>query len=103
MPPLSVMELLAGLVCAAITRAILVGFAVWFAMFLWPGVNVTVSHWWAVIWFGFMGSAMLALLGVLTSIWAEKFDELPDEAFGLQDRINAKIVQALKAQRHYYF
>ncbi|GAB5488287.1 MAG: ABC transporter permease [Parasphingorhabdus sp.] len=74
MPPLSVGELLAGLVGAAVTRSVLVGFAVWFAMFLWPGVNVSVTHWWAVIWFGLMGSAMLALLGVLTSIWAEKFD-----------------------------
>lgn len=74
MPPLSVGELLAGLVGAAVTRAVLVGFAVWLAMFLWPGVNVGVTHWWAVIWFGLMGSAMLALLGVLTSIWAEKFD-----------------------------
>jgi len=74
MPPLSVGELLAGLVGAAITRAVLVGFAVWLAMFLWPGVNVGVTHWWAVIWFGLMGSAMLAFLGVLTSVWAEKFD-----------------------------
>ncbi|MEP2102196.1 MAG: ABC transporter permease [Parasphingorhabdus sp.] len=74
MPPLSVGELLAGLVAASITRAALVGFAVWLAMALWPGVNVSVNHWWAVLWFGFMGSVMLALLGVLTSIWAEKFD-----------------------------
>lgn len=74
MPPLSVAELLAGLVGAAVTRAILVGFAVWLAMFLWPGVNVSIAHPWAVIWFGLMGSSMLALLGVLTSIWAEKFD-----------------------------
>lgn len=74
MPPLSVGELLAGLVGASLTRAALVGFAVWLAMALWPGVDVSVDHWWAVIWFGFMGSAMLALLGVLTSIWAEKFD-----------------------------
>lgn len=74
MPPLSVGELLAGLVGASLTRAALVGFAVWLAMALWPGVDVSVNHWWAVIWFGFMGSAMLALLGVLTSIWAEKFD-----------------------------
>lgn len=74
MPPLSVGELLAGLVGAAVTRAILVGFAVWLAMALWPGVNVAIIHPWAVIWFGLMGSIMLALLGVLTSIWAEKFD-----------------------------
>ena len=63
-----------GLVAAAVTRAALVGFAVWLAMALWPGVQVSVTHWWAVIWFGLMGSVMLALLGVLTSIWAEKFD-----------------------------
>ena len=74
MPPLSVGELLAGLACASITRAVLVGFAVWLAMALWPGVSVWIVHPWAVIWFGLMGSAMLALLGVLTSIWAEKFD-----------------------------
>jgi ABC-2 type transport system permease protein len=27
-----------------------------------------------VIWFGFLGAAFLSLLGVLTSIWADKFD-----------------------------
>jgi ABC-2 type transport system permease protein len=74
MPPLSVGELLVGMVGAAITRAILVGLAVWGAMLLWPGVHVNVQHIWAVLWFGLLGSAMLSLLGVLTSIWAEKFD-----------------------------
>ena len=73
-PPLSVGELLAALVAASMTRAALVGFAVWLAMFFWPGVDVSVAHWWAVLWFGIMGSAMLSFLGVLTSIWAEKFD-----------------------------
>jgi len=73
-PPLSVGELLAALVTASMTRAFLVGFAVWLAMFLWPGVQVGIEHWWAVFWFGIMGAAMLSFLGVLTSIWAEKFD-----------------------------
>ncbi len=73
-PPLSVGELLAALVAASMTRAALVGFAVWLAMFIWPGVNVGITHWWAVLWFGIMGAAMLSFLGVLTSIWAEKFD-----------------------------
>jgi ABC-2 type transport system permease protein len=31
-------------------------------------------HIWAVLWFALMGSTMLGLLGLLTSIWAEKFD-----------------------------
>src|SRR5829696_6050527 len=40
MPPLSTGELIAGLVAAAVTRAFLVGGAVWLAMALWPGVSV---------------------------------------------------------------
>ena len=74
MPPLSTAELLTGLVTAAITRAFLVGAAVWLAMLFWPGVHIAPHHIWAILWFGLMGSALLAFLGVLTSIWAEKFD-----------------------------
>ncbi|MGZ8997888.1 MAG: ABC transporter permease, partial [Allosphingosinicella sp.] len=67
-------ELIAGLVGASVTRAILVGLAVWLAMLVWPGVHVAPRHAWAIVWFGLMGSSMLAFLGLLTSIWAEKFD-----------------------------
>jgi len=74
MPPLSVGELMAGLIGAAVTRAVLVGCAVWLAMLFWPGVDVMPSHIWAVIWFGLMGAVMLGLLGLITSVWAEKFD-----------------------------
>ena len=74
MPPLSTGELIAGLVGASVTRAILVGLAVWLAMLLWPGVEVVPRHLGAILWFGIMGSAMLAFFGLLTSIWAEKFD-----------------------------
>jgi len=74
MPPLSTGELLVGLIGAAVTRALLVGLAVWVAMLFWPGVHVAPKHFWAVAWFGLMGSAMLGFLGLLTSIWAEKFD-----------------------------
>jgi ABC-2 type transport system permease protein len=74
MPPLSTGELLLGMAAASVTRAALVGLAVWAAMLLWPGVHVMTSHIWAVIWFGLMGSLMLSFLGLITSIWAEKFD-----------------------------
>ena len=74
MPPLSSGELIAGIIGAAVTRAVLVGFAVWLAMLFWPGVRNVPAHPWAVVWFGVMGSAMLAFLGLLTSIWADKFD-----------------------------
>ena len=74
MPPLSTRELIAGLVGAAVTRAFLVGFAVWLVMLLWPGVSVHVEYPLTVLWFGLMGSLLLALLGLMTSVWAEKFD-----------------------------
>ena len=73
-PPLSSAELLAALAGGAVTRAMLVGFICWAAMALYPGVHVTPVHLWAVAWFGLAGAGFLALLGVLTSIWAEKFD-----------------------------
>ena len=74
MPPLSTGELIAGLVGAAVTRAFLVGFAVWLAMILWPGVSVkAVNPIWA-FWFGLMGALMLSFMGLLTSLWADKFD-----------------------------
>ena len=74
MPPLSTGELIAGLIGAAVTRAILVGFAVWLAMLLWPGVSVDMRRPELVLYFGLMGSLLLSFLGLLTSIWAEKFD-----------------------------
>ncbi|MBP6363221.1 MAG: ABC transporter permease [Novosphingobium sp.] len=76
MPPLSEGELMLGLIGAAVTRAVMVGLAVYAAMLLWPGVHLTLAHPWAVAWFGLMGSVMLALAGLLVSQWAEKFDHL---------------------------
>ena len=74
MPPLSTGELIAGLIGAAVTRAFLVGFAVWLVMLLWPGVSVDIRHIGIVLWFGLMGALLLSFLGLLTSLWADKFD-----------------------------
>ena len=74
MPPLSEGELMAGIVAAAVTRAVMVGGAVALAMAFWPGVDLSAAHLWAIVWFGLMGAVMLSLVGLLTSIWAEKFD-----------------------------
>lgn len=75
MPPLSTGELMSGIVAAAVTRAFLVGGAVWAAMAVWPGIDVSMRHPLAALWFGLMGATMLGLLGLLTSIWADKFDQ----------------------------
>ena len=74
MPPLSTGELIAGLVGAAVTRAVLVGCAVWLVMLPWPGVHVAVTHPLSLRYFGLMGPLLLALMGLLTSMWASKFD-----------------------------
>lgn len=74
MPPLSEAEIMTGIVAAAMTRAFLVGGAVAAAMWLYPGVQLHVEHLWAVIWFALMGVIMLSFVGLLSSIWAEKFD-----------------------------
>lgn len=74
MPPLSNGELMLALVAAAVTRAVLVGLAIALAMAFWPGVKLGAAHPWAIVWFGLMGATMLALIGLLTSLWAEKFD-----------------------------
>jgi ABC-2 type transport system permease protein len=74
MPPLSTAELIAGLIGAAVTRAFFVGGALWLVMLLWPGVSVDMRRPELVLYFGLMGSLLLSFLGLLTSIWAEKFD-----------------------------
>ena len=73
MPPLSTLEILIGIAGGAVTRAICIGLAVWAAVALW-GINVTPIHLWAIVYFGLSGSIMLAFLGILTAMWAEKFD-----------------------------
>lgn len=74
MPPLAVGELMIALIGAAITRALLVGLALWLAMLFWPGVHVGAAHLWAIAAFAVLGAGMLGFLGLITSIWAEKFD-----------------------------
>ncbi|MBS3962279.1 MAG: ABC transporter permease [Sandarakinorhabdus sp.] len=74
MPPLSTGELLFCYAAGAVTRGWAVGIAIWLAMLMWPGVDVTIRNPLLVIYFGTAGTLMLGLLGVLTGIWADKFD-----------------------------
>ncbi|MGB7406033.1 MAG: ABC transporter permease [Pacificimonas sp.] len=74
MPPLATWELLVSFVAGALTRGFLVGFAVYGAMWLWPGVEPVIRVPWAVLFFSVAGMTMLALLGVLVGLWADKFD-----------------------------
>jgi len=74
MPPLSYQELAAGYIGGGVTRGIIVAFVTAFALSLftplWP------VHVWAIVYFGLMAALIMAMVGVLTGIWAEKFDQL---------------------------
>jgi len=74
MPPISTAELLFAQLAAAMTRGIFVGCTISLAIALWPGINLVPQHPWAILAFGLLGTMFVSLLGVLTSIWAEKFD-----------------------------
>ena len=74
MPPISTAELLFAQVAAAMTRAAFVGTTIGLAIALWPGVSLMPQHFWAIFAFWMLGPMFVSFLGVLTSIWAEKFD-----------------------------
>ena len=58
MPPISDAELMLAMVGSAVTRAFMVGGAVWLAMALWPGVSVAPAALPVAILFGFLGSSV---------------------------------------------
>jgi ABC-2 type transport system permease protein len=74
MPPLSALELTIGFVGGGITRGLVVGTSVATAFTLMPGIPMQVQHIWPILYFALAASMMLSLMGVLTGIWAEKFD-----------------------------
>lgn len=74
MPPLSALELTIGFVAGGVTRGIVVGLSVGTAFALMPGVSMEIHHVWPILYFALAASMMLSLLGVLTGVWAEKFD-----------------------------
>lgn len=74
MPPLSAGELLTGYVVGGLLRGILVGIATVVVMV--PFAHLPVTHVWAICAYGLVGSLLMALLGVLAGIWADKFDHM---------------------------
>ncbi len=74
LPPLSAGEFTAALALGAVTRGLVVGGVVMFFMaFVVP---ITVYHPFFALYYAFSGALMLGLLGLLTGIWAEKFDHV---------------------------
>ena len=74
MPPLSPAELALGYAASGMTRGVLVGFVV--SLGFLPFVPMCIASLWQVVFFPVAGALMLSLIGLLTGIWAEKFDQM---------------------------
>ncbi len=71
--PLGAKEIAMGYAFGGITRGVMVGCFVMIAMSFMTDVNFT--HIWAILYFGISGAMMLSLLGVMTGIWGQRFDQ----------------------------
>lgn len=72
--PLSHFEFFSAYVLAAMVRGIAVGAGVFLATCWFTDVSFVYPLW--VIVFGLLSAALLAALGLIAGIWAEKFDQL---------------------------
>ena len=74
MPPLTAGEIAFGFIAGGVTRGVIVGFLVGLAMYLFTALTVVDP--WIIIFHGISASVMLSLLGLITAIWAEKYDNI---------------------------
>jgi len=76
LPPLSALDLFAAYVLGAMVRGIVVGAGVFLVtLFFVPSLLAMPHPVWALA-FALLGSAILATLGLIAGMWAEKFDQL---------------------------
>ena len=74
MPPLSPGEILVGYIAGGIVRGLACAVAVVIVIFPWAGIwpqNPLI-----MLWFALMGSIMMALLGLMAAIHAQRFDQM---------------------------
>jgi ABC-2 type transport system permease protein len=63
-------------VLAGVLRGVVVGFGVWLAaLYFAPELWRPAAPVWVIV-FGFLGGAILAMLGMIAGLWSEKFDQL---------------------------
>ena len=74
MPPLSTTEFLVGYIAGGVTRGLIVGLSAVIGM--WIFVPLPLADPLFVLYHAFSASLMLALLGLIGGIWAEKFDHI---------------------------
>jgi ABC-2 type transport system permease protein len=74
MPPLNHGELVFGVAMGGVTRGLIVGAAVWVVMAAVVGPQMHAP--WLVPLYAIAASLALALMGIITALWAEKFDQM---------------------------
>jgi ABC-2 type transport system permease protein len=74
LPPLSHWEMYSAYVLAAAVRGLTVGLGV-FVVTTWFADLTYVAPWW-ILMFALLGAVILATMGLIAGIWAEKFDQL---------------------------
>jgi ABC-2 type transport system permease protein len=74
LPPISYLEFFCAYVIAAMVRALAVGVAVLLATVWFVDLQVASPLW--VLAFALLGAAILAALGLVAGIWADKFDQI---------------------------
>ncbi|MDR9485796.1 MULTISPECIES: ABC transporter permease [Sediminimonas] len=74
MPPLSPAELVLGYMAGSVARGLLVAAAIWVGLALFLGIGA-VHPLWALV-FVLLGSAFMGALGIVTGIFANKFDQM---------------------------
>ena len=73
MPPLAPGELTFGLIAGGVTRGLAVGLATGLVMSVIVGG--TLAHPFIALFYGVSAALLMSLLGTLTGLWAEKFDQ----------------------------
>ena len=74
MPPLSPLEIVSALALSGVTRGLVVGATAALVMSLF--VPVPVLHLGFVLFHAIAASLLLSLLGIISGIWSEKFDQM---------------------------
>ena len=74
LPPFSALELFIAYVGAAIVRGLMVGVGVLLLALFY--VKVPVENIFIILGFAFLGSYIMASLGLIAGMWAEKFDQI---------------------------
>ena len=74
MPPLSAGELTFAYAMGGVTRGLMVALALAIPLHFFVGFKI--HNIWLILYYAFMGSLLLSLMGIAAAVWADKFDHL---------------------------